>query len=103
MVLTLLNISDSVAIGLVAGGADTNLQDNVTGMSPLMATIQNNHTAMAQFLIALQVMRDGCDINLVDKSNTTALFHAVEQGKCLYLMSLHTMFKQIIWYLNRTK
>jgi ankyrin repeat protein len=69
-----------IITGLIAGGADMNLQEETTGMSALMATIQNNHKAVAQFLIAIQLIRDCCDINLVDKSGKTALMHAIELG-----------------------
>ena len=65
---------------LIAGGTDMNMQEETTGMSALMATIQNNHKIVAQFLIAIQLIRQCCDINLVDKSGKTALFHAIELG-----------------------
>jgi ankyrin repeat protein len=67
--------------GLIAGGADMNMQDETTGMSALMATIQNNHKTVAQFLIAIQLIRHVCNINLVDSHGKTALIHAIELGR----------------------
>jgi ankyrin repeat protein len=71
-----------VMLDLIAGGADMNKQEDTTGMSALMATIQNNHKHVAQFMIAIQLIRDVCDINLVDRSGKTALIHAIDLGEC---------------------
>lgn len=75
-----------------------NMQEETTGMSALMATIQKSHKSVAQFLIAIQLIRDSCNVNLVDKSGKTALIHAVELGTCYELHIPPITNKQVVFY-----
>ncbi len=56
-------------------GADINVKDTISGKTPLMRALRNNHNAVAKTLI-----KKGADLNLQDNFSNTALFIAASKG-----------------------